>query len=138
MLNGIVFVIILSLMRNLLTISLITIHLLGNTELAQVLSLSKLSTHYQQHHKKNPSINVFDFLVMHYAGDDNDNSDNKEDMQLPFKKINIHCYSVTTTQPPVEEYLIYNFSHKVSQFNTRVVNNLYPAHTSLPLQPPRI
>lgn len=124
-------------MRNLLTISLITIHLLGNTELAQVLSFSKLSTHYQQHHKKNSSITVFDFLVMHYAGDDNDNSDTKDDMQLPFKKINIHCYSVTTTKPPAEEYLINNFFDNSNQFNTRVLDNLYPAHTTLPLQPPK-
>jgi len=71
-------------MRSISIIVLISIHLLGNTELGQLIKLPQLFTHYHKHCKDNPSVNFFNFLVMHYAGDDGTTADDNDDMQLPF------------------------------------------------------
>ena len=70
-------------MRSLLIIVLINVHLFGNTELGQLIKLPQLITHYKKNHKNNPSLNFFQFLVMHYAGDDGTTADDNEDRQLP-------------------------------------------------------
>jgi len=70
-------------MRSISIIVLISIHLLGNTELGQLIKLPQLFTHYHKHCKDNPSVNFFNFLVMHYAGDDGTTADDSDDMQLP-------------------------------------------------------
>jgi hypothetical protein len=56
---------------------------MGNTELGQLIKLPQLFRHYHQHHKDNPSVNFFKFLVMHYAGEDGTTADDSDDMQLP-------------------------------------------------------
>ena len=70
-------------MRSLLIIVLINVHLFGNTGLGQLIKLPQLITHYKKNHKNNPSLNFFQFLVMHYAGDDGTTADDNEDRQLP-------------------------------------------------------
>jgi|CXWL01.1.fsa_nt_gi hypothetical protein len=70
-------------MRNVLVIVLISVHLFGNTELGQLIKLPQLITHYNKHHRDDPSVNFIQFLIMHYAGDDGTTADDKEDMQLP-------------------------------------------------------
>lgn len=70
-------------MRSVSIIALISIYLMGNTELGQLIKLPQLFTHYQKHHKENPSLNFFKFLVMHYAGEDGTTADDSDDMQLP-------------------------------------------------------
>jgi len=70
-------------MRNISIIALLGIHLMGNTELGQLIKLPQLFTHYHKHNKDNPSVNFFKFLVMHYAGEDGTTADDNDDMQLP-------------------------------------------------------
>lgn len=71
-------------MRSSLLISLIVIHLLGNTELGELLKLPRLIAHYIQHHSENPAIGFLDFVSMHYiSGNDGSTADDWQDQQLP-------------------------------------------------------
>lgn len=58
-----------------------------NGSLNELCKLPALFTHYLEHHNADNSIDLIDFLAMHYAGDDLNDTDNDQDMQLPFKKV---------------------------------------------------
>jgi len=44
-------------------------------------------SHFLRHHELDQRIGVLDFIAMHYLGQDIDDDDQKEDMELPFKKL---------------------------------------------------
>lgn len=46
--------------------------------------------HFTEHQAANKSMDLFDFISMHYLGNDMNDNDQDKDMQLPFKKINTH------------------------------------------------
>jgi hypothetical protein len=48
-----------------------------------------LIEHYAEHKAANSRISFFDFLYMHYAGDDFNDQDQDRDNQLPFKSHNV-------------------------------------------------
>jgi hypothetical protein len=74
-------------MRKSLIILLAGIHLLGNTEVGQVMKWPGMFRHYFQHNQLNPGISFFEFIAMHYAGDDGTNADNDIDNKLPCRDI---------------------------------------------------
>ncbi len=86
-------------MRKKLTILLISLHLLGNTEAGQLFKIPLLLEHYSQHKKVNQSLGFIDFFVMHYGGDDGTDADNDQDQQLPCH--NIHQNTVCITYSPM-------------------------------------
>ncbi len=88
-------------MKNLLSISLLTIYLFGNTELNQLFDVPALVDHYKQHHSENRKINFINFLVMHYCTDDGITTDDMQDNKLPFKQIHRFGFVFFTT--PVAE-----------------------------------
>jgi hypothetical protein len=49
-----------------------------------------LIRHYLEHKSLDRSVSFVDFLSMHYWGEDLNDDDDEKDMQLPFKKIEIH------------------------------------------------
>lgn len=61
-----------------------------NTELHQLFKLPVLFQHFAEHKQLNSHVGLIDFLSMHYWGDDLNEGDNERDMQLPFKKLDIH------------------------------------------------
>jgi hypothetical protein len=61
-----------------------------NTELHQLFKLPILFQHFAEHKQLNSQVGVIDFLSMHYWGDDRNNNDDERDMQLPFKKLDVH------------------------------------------------
>jgi len=75
---------------------LLSIFLLHNTTVDQLLKLPTLVIHYQEHHLLNQDLTVADFLCMHYIGDDDKDDDYDRDMQLPYKSVNVqvlqHAY----------------------------------------------
>ena len=85
-------------MNKIVTIVLSLLLLNGATELHQLWKLPLLAKHYQQHHKEDPSISLFEFLKLHYSDKEhpNDNDDN-EDNNLPFKSSG----DITHTDIPV-------------------------------------
>lgn len=72
-------------MNKIVTIVLSLLLLNGATELHQLWKLPLLAKHFQQHHKEDPSMSLFEFLKIHYSdrAHPNDNDDN-EDNELPF------------------------------------------------------
>jgi hypothetical protein len=69
------------------------------TELHELGKLPLLFEHFSEHQERNASVTFTEFLAMHYWGDDlNDNDDNR-DMQLPFKKMDIHTVQLHFLPP---------------------------------------
>jgi len=61
--------------------------LILNTYLIEVFKIPNLVSHFIQHRALDDKVDVIDFIVMHYIGEDHIDDDYKEDMELPFKKI---------------------------------------------------
>ncbi len=106
------------------------------TELHQLFKLPILFQHFSEHKERNTQVGFVDYLAMHYWGDDMDDDDNDRDMQLPFKKADVHI-----TQPV--------FLPTVRLFSTKAlvlpVTKTYPQYThqhcpdralSSPFRPP--
>lgn len=74
----------LSFMRKIFVIGLIAVHLLGNTDLNQLVKLPKLISHFIQHQRQIPELSFIDFIAMHYGGNDGTTADDNEDSKLPF------------------------------------------------------
>lgn len=54
-----------------------------------MVKLPKLYEHYREHQALNPEVSLYDYLAMHYWGQDLNDDDDEKDMQLPFKKHDI-------------------------------------------------
>lgn len=65
-----------------LALFLISVHLLGNTELGQLLKLPRLISHYAQHKLEDPGAGIIQFLGMHYFNGDHVKDPSHQ--QLPF------------------------------------------------------
>jgi hypothetical protein len=87
-------------MRKPLLISMLLLHILGNTELCQLLSVHKIYQHYQLHLLMNPQEGFVDYISEHYVGDDGINADDAMDHELPFKNL-IHQSNLPATTPPL-------------------------------------
>jgi hypothetical protein len=61
-----------------------------NGSLGELFKLPKLIAHFTEHRTLNQNIGIFDFLSMHYLGNDPNDKDHDRDMQLPFKKVSSH------------------------------------------------
>ena len=87
-------------MRSTGAIIFLLIYLVVNTEFHQVLKIPVLVSHYNEHHQQNRDIRFFDFIELHYLGNDVRDADYEKDQQLPFK--NSHCIqsSISITTPP--------------------------------------
>lgn len=81
-------------MRKSLIISLLAVHLLGNTELFQLIRLPMLIVHYQHHLRDNAPLCLIDFIGLHYGKGDGRTSDNNEERQLPFMRVNLSSFSI--------------------------------------------
>lgn len=87
-------------MKNPVTILLMTVHLLAYTNFAQVIRFPNLIHHYYLHHQQDKHIGFLDFLKMHYGNfNDHKTSENKDDMQLPFKTMDIHLAAQALVAP---------------------------------------
>ncbi|MBI2283396.1 MAG: hypothetical protein HYU71_06800 [Bacteroidetes bacterium] len=86
-------------MRNTLLIALLLIHILGNTELRQLLSLSKILEHYRLHQIMDPREGFVSYICEHYGGYDGTEGDDMQDRELPFKNF-FQQGTLTATRPP--------------------------------------
>jgi hypothetical protein len=64
------------------------------TELHQLFKLPILFQHFAEHKERDSQVSLMDFLAMHYWGNDMNDDDNDRDMQLPFKKLDVHPLQV--------------------------------------------
>jgi hypothetical protein len=124
-------------MKDLISISLIIIYLLGNTEFGQIFNLPALLQHYEKDHTANNKISFVKFLVMHYCTDDGTTADDEQDSKLPFKQI--HLFSFVFFTAPTEQILTTeNFYPIFKRKNNRFTDqNLTDVYLKSLLQPPR-
>jgi len=79
---------------------MLLLHILGNTELCQLLSMHKIYQHYQLHLLMNPKEGFVDYISEHYVGDDGIAADDSMDHELPFKSL-LHQSVLAATTPPL-------------------------------------
>ena len=101
-------------MRKLVSISLFTIYLLGYTEVSQLVHCPRIFSHYHEHMKANPKLDLLSFLVMHYYTSDGTTADDAEDGQLPFKGFH-QPFSATSFLLPYTASLNSNPPHSARQ-----------------------
>lgn len=119
-------------------IVLVCIHLAGNTEVGQLLRLPELITHYFQHHRQNSDISFFEFIAMHYGGDDGTDADNDYDNQLPCHNVNQNSISLVYS-PMIHETEMANQSFQPeTRYSSVLSDGQADKHVLLILQPPRV
>lgn len=125
-------------MRKTLVILLVSIHLIGNTEVGQLLRAPQLISHYFQHHRQDPDISFLEFIVMHYWGDDGTAADDDLDSKLPCHNINHNTISHVFS-PMVKDIAPALVSTETAPaYNSRLVAGISSKHVLLILQPPRV
>lgn len=124
-------------MRKILAILLISLHLMGNTEVGQLVRFPQLVAHFFQHHRLDPSISFFEFIAMHYAGDDGTTADDDFDKELPCHNINHNTLAVVYS-PMVTDVFSIEFTFPESkEYNSRLQTGISSKHVQLILQPPK-
>ncbi len=74
-------------MRKMIIISLLSLHVIANTDLAQLFAVNDMIEHYRQHRLEDCNIGISAFICMHYGYDHKkDAAHNK----LPFKSLKLH------------------------------------------------
>ena len=135
--HGIIFEYLPGLMFKGLAIFLISIHLMGNTEVGQLFKLPQLIRHYFQHQRLDPSIGFFDFLAMHYAGDDGTTADDDFDKQLPYHNTD-HSTVGIVYSPMVKDFPVAELPvPSARKFNDRLQQGISSKHVLLIFQPPK-
>jgi len=124
-------------MRKTLAILLMSVHLIGNTELGQLFKLPQLLTHFLQHERLNTQLSFFAFIAMHYAGDDGTKADDDFDKQLPchnpdHNTINV-VYSPMVNELPASDFDFWTDK----EYNDLPQAGISSKHVLLILRPPR-
>ncbi len=124
-------------MRKNLAIFLISIHFAGNTEMGQLLKFPQLVSHFFQHSRINPDLNFFEFIVMHYAGDDGTKADDDFDNKLPCHNTGHNTFMVAFS-PMVKEIPVTGFNGLLNRkYIDRFQEGTSSKHVLLVLQLPR-
>jgi hypothetical protein len=80
---------------------LLFIFLAQSTQFGEVLKAPLLVAHFIQHKHLYPETTVYGFIKMHYFDKTVIDADYAQDMQLPFKTINAHFFSMQLSLPPL-------------------------------------
>ena len=124
-------------MRKNLAILLISVHIVGNTEMGQLFKLPLLVNHFFQHERLDPGLSFFEFIVMHYAGDDGTKADDYLDKQLPCHNTDHNTLSVVYS-PMVKDLPVTDFHVWPSkEYSDPLQAGTSSKHVLLILQPPR-
>jgi hypothetical protein len=126
-------------MRNCLLLLMTATHLLGNTELGELLKFPRLVSHYLQHHSNDSNVDFIEFIVMHYVnGDDGTSKDDLQDEQLPCHNIKQqHSFAQTLSQVLRFHEIKMNQQVQPKVFGSNLQDGFATGFVSLILQPPR-
>jgi len=123
-------------MRKIITISFLTVYLLGNTEIGQLANLPKLISHYNLHHQLNTSVGFTDFVAMHYFGDDGISTDDQDDDQLPFRQLHKPFSAVTFVVPAFASFNSNSAFIEPEKLLFDENKTPVPGYSALPIRPP--
>lgn len=123
--------------KKILFITLLSVHLLGNTDFIQLIRLPMLLVHYQNHLKENNRLDLIYFLNSHYSSEgDGISSDDKEEKEMPFMQNNQRSITISLVNLTDLSLL----PPSVNQINTKhtVFQQFYISdiHTLSLLRPP--
>ena len=76
------------------------IFILQNTAAGELLKLPLLVQHFEQHIAMHHNTTIYGFLKMHYIDPTVIDEDYAQDMQLPFKTIDLHSFVIQLSLPP--------------------------------------
>ena len=109
-----------------------------NGSLGELCKLPVLYDHFVEHRNLDKSIDMLDFLSMHYLGHDLDDNDQDRDMQLPFKKVDNHfsfqIVPVPIVKPTFEKRQVF-YTQKLALPDSQDFNLSDPALSCL-FRPP--
>jgi hypothetical protein len=115
------------------------VYVFANTEFSELLKTGAFISHFAEHKNINTKLTLFQFIDMHYLGNDLNDDDNDKDMKLPFK--DCHCAAFQAPAVVMSNAVSFSFPPKPVFADNRLF--LYD-HTSLPSsylsdiwQPPR-
>lgn len=74
-------------MKKSVAIALLSLYLLGTTQLRELLKFPVLIEHFIEHREDSPKMNFWSFITLHYSKNSNHDNDFDRDMQLPFKTL---------------------------------------------------
>lgn len=124
-------------MRRFIAISFLSLLLLTNTELCQLLKFPVLIEHYQEHKAMYKGISFFDFLSMHYFNENPKDADYHRDMQLPFKAVENHT-NVSVFIPSVQSFELDKIFNSIKQsFVPQNKDFYYSSYLNNIWQPPK-
>jgi len=87
-------------MKQIIVGLLLSIYLLGSTQVGQLVKIPFLVQHYLEHKAENAGISLLTFLRIHYNEKKEKDSDYEKDMQLPFKVIDNSTLTLVNNLPP--------------------------------------
>ena len=93
--------------------------------------------HFTEHQVADNTIGLFDFIYMHYIGDDMNSNDQDKDMELPFKKIDCH-FSFQIAAFPSAGFISVNRFETIDSYLKIAFRNHVPKNPTLAVlqQPP--
>lgn len=94
---------------------ILVIFLMQSTLLGEFAKMPLLVQHFMQHKKLHPETTVYSFIKMHYLDKTVIDADYAQDMQLPFKTIELHAFSLQLYLPPAFLKLKPNFAMHCKQ-----------------------
>lgn len=124
-------------MKKHLSILFLSVYLLSITQLGELIKLPLMVEHYMEHKERNSNLTIFEFLCIHYQGQDVPDADYDKDMKLPFKSYTSICSVVFF--PLIQEYKpIQKISSTYKKQNLYTYSFSYSSiyHSSI-WQPPR-
>lgn len=115
-------------------------YLISTTELHQFLKFPALVEHFSEHKQKNTAITLWEFLCIHYANGNTNDSDYEKDAKLPFKTIDNCNSSNHITLLPEQRFF---FNSILITTEKKVLNKFYPLFSNSTFlksiwQPPKI
>lgn len=122
-------------------IFLVSLYLFGGTDAYQLLKFPAFITHYITHKQEDPSLDLADFIKIHYQDQIVIDDDFQQDMQLPFKVHNTDscvAMSMATVVPNPLEIRLQSIEQP--QMIHILCNDSIPLLLSIPsvFQPPRV
>lgn len=118
---------------------LVSAYLFNTMGLSELFKINKLLQHFYVTKQITPELSFGEFLVMHYVTDDQNNNDNEEDTQLPFKAPGLVTSGISPGAAPI--HVTHNFNiplSKEADFSPTDVFFVAQEHLNAIWHPPQI
>jgi hypothetical protein len=91
-------------MKNFIIILFLSSYLFSTTQLSELLKINLLIEHYVEHTNKDKNLTLWNFLCMHYSGNNVKDTDYNKDMKLPFKMLDNCNFASINFCTPIQDF----------------------------------